>query len=177
MLPEIIETIVSMERPQGGYMAEIGGTVTNVPAFPPNTTLLTTVTPGTGRYALIVFWASTSPSSVPDSFDLYVQHAGHGLYGGNWSALPISSGVPGWAVVTQESPFEVTAINQSGLTQRAEMGYYYAVVYSRDDYDLILKMLKDKIGHGNVSWRQKVMSVIDKLDAVRPPSLPAPSMR
>lgn len=166
MLPEVIETILSMERLTGGQLAEMGGTITNVPAFPPNTTLITTVTPNSGTYALIIFYAATSPSTIPDTFDLYVQHAGHGLYGGNWSALPIASGVPGWAVVTQATPFVVTAINQSGLTQRAEMGYFYAVVYTEDDYVQIIKMLKDKIGQGNVGWRQKVIAFIDKLERV-----------
>lgn len=167
MLPEVIETILSMERPSGGWLAEMGGTITNVPAFPPNTTLTTTVTPRSGTYCLIIFYAATSPSSIPDAFEFYVQHSGHGIYGGNWSALPISNGIPGWAVVTQAAPFVATAINQSGLTQRAEMGYFYALVYSEEDYLLITRLLKDKVGQGNVSWRQKISAFIDKLEGSR----------
>ena len=164
MLPEIIETILSMERPSGGQLAEMGGTITNVPAFPPRTTLESTVTPRAGVYCLIVFYAATSPSSLPDAFDFYIQHAGHGIYGGNWSILPIVTGIPGWAIVTQEAPLIATAINQSGLTQRAEMGYFYAVVYSEEDYAQIIKMLKDKVGQGSISWRQKISAFVDKLE-------------
>lgn len=174
MLPAAIETILSFERPGGGgFIAEMGGTITNVPAFPPNTTLTTTLTPPAGMYAIIVFFAQASPNMVPDAFTVHIQHTGHGIYGGNWSSLPISTGVPGYAVVTDNAPMTIVSINTSGLTQRAEMGYLYAAVSSTENYALIVQMLRERSKSGSEGFRQQLLALASKMVA-HLPRLPLP---
>jgi len=166
MLPDAIETIFSMERPQGGFLAEMGGATAALAAFAPGANTTIYLRPPESRYALIVFWAQVTPWQVPDTLTAHFQHSGHGIYGANWSAQPIDSGTPGWAVVTDEAPMVAYVRNTSNLTQRVELGYLYGVVYSQTDYDLIRLLLKDRVGQGRE--RSALISLIDRLDAARP---------
>lgn len=160
-LPTVIETILSMERPQGGWLAEMGGSMLVTLRFPANTTQTVELRPLEGQYALIAFWNQVIPWLVPDTITVYFQHSGHGIYGGNCSANVIDSGVPGWAVITDSAPLIGTTTNTSNLVQRVEAGYFYAVVYTEEDYELIVKMLKENVGQGEK--RRQTISLLDQM--------------
>lgn len=163
-LPSAVEDVLSMERPAGGYLAEMGGSLATAAAFAPGADTTVYLRPPESRYALIIFWAQVSPWVVPDTLTVHFQHSGHGVYGGNWSAAPIDSGVPGWAVVTDEAPFVAHFHNTSNLTQRVEIAYFYGVVYSRSDYELIRQLLKDRAGQGYE--RQAITALVNKMEKV-----------
>lgn len=165
MLPSAIEDIFCTERPQGGYLAEMGGSTAALASFAPGAETTVYLRPPESRFALILFWAQVTPWQVPDTLTAHFQHDGHGIYGANWSAQPIDSGVPGWAVVTDEAPLVAHVQNTSNLTQRVELGYLYGVIYSRADYDMIRQLLKDRIGQG--LERRAICSLIDRLEAAQ----------
>lgn len=170
MLPSAVEDIISMERPGGGWLGEMAGSTASLPTFAPGADTTVYLRPPESRYAVIAFWSQVTPWLVPDTLTAHFQWSGHGIYGAIWSATPIGSGVPGWAVVTNDAPLIAHVHNESNLTQRVEMGYLYIVIYSEKDYDIIRALLKDRIGQG--PERRQIISLIDNMEAVKLASPP-----
>lgn len=143
MLPRLIEFIESLPRPGGGFLSEHGGGQVIVPTFPPGITLAVTITPPEGTYAMIAYREAVSPNIVPRAFSGTIQHSGRHYYTGTLSATVIRDGLDFYMVITTADPLWVSITNESALIQYFEEVYQFALVNSKEDYDLIVAALNN----------------------------------
>lgn len=141
MLPSIVEYLLSLPRPGGGWLVHRGGLQVIIPAFPPNTTITYIVTPLADAYAQLGWATRFGTTMVPNAFTGFVQQWGSRLYTGTLSQRIISDVVDYFIVVTLAEPTYLYISNASPLNQYCEVIGDFLVISSEEDYALILDAL------------------------------------
>lgn len=153
-VPRIIEFIESLQRPlNSSFVSEHGGGQVIVPMFPPATSAVIAITPPEGYYALITYRVSFGINIVPNVFTGWFEHAGRLRYSGTLTETVIHDGLDWYLVITDTHPLRASITNVSGLIQHFEEIHQFAIVYSAEDYNIIVNALEN-LANKNQDTRQ-----------------------
>lgn len=141
MLSNVIEYLLSLERPGGGRLVYAGGSQFIVPAFPPNTAITLTTAPFGNDYAYIPYYAAIGPAVVPGAFWGWGQHFGNRLYTGVIASWFMQNALDSFVFVTESEPAIAQLTNQTALNQYYEGISFFVAIASEDDYHRVLEAL------------------------------------
>ena len=141
MLPSLIDYLLTIRRPSGGWMTYQGAVQLVIPNFPPQTTLSYTVVPLAGTYAQIAWSLRFGNDMVPDAFSGYIQQGGSKAYTGLITQRLIDYGSNVMAVVTNAEPTLAYLTNTTALVQRYETIGQFLVVNTEQDLATLLDAL------------------------------------
>ena len=153
-LSPLIEFLQYQQKPSGEQLTLIGGSYVEVPAFPPNTTVVVSQSPGEGEVAWILFSLTFDPSIVPRAFQCYLQKYGARSYDGLLTSGPINFQHPTLTVVTKTQKSFMSIRNTTNLAQYFAMQTLWLTVNTDEDYDLI----KDIVRRYGVSARSEALA-------------------
>lgn len=159
-IPDTVEFIESIRRPTGGFAAEPGGGEVLDATFAPVTRTNSTVQPLPQHYAWIIFRFAFSASMIPDAVHLYLQSTGRDRWAGYVSHALIEEGLTGYFVITRNDPLAISRLNATPQLQYFQMLYHYALVYSLQDYELIVKSLDERANKGGLRDAHKLLALM-----------------
>lgn len=167
---QLIEYIASLRNPGGGPLVRIEGSQLRVAAFPPFTTLTTTLTPLASDYAMICYRTILGNEIVPGAFSGTLLFASGVIYSGVITQEPIRNGFQVFFVITKVTPLTYTITNLTGLFHYFEAIGKYLLVSTKDDMEFIYKVLQELTTTGPQSLLAETNRLLaDIRRALRPP--------
>ena len=141
MLPEIVNYLLTLERPGGGWLVYRGGYQVIIPAVPPNTEVSYTVTP-LNAFAWLGWATRFGTDMVPNAFTGYIHQYGTTSYTGTLTQRIRDDAFDYFIVVTESQPTIVSVTNVTALNQRCEVIGDFLVISNEDDWELCLEALR-----------------------------------
>lgn len=141
MLPNVIEYLLTQQRPGGGWLVYRGGLQVVIPVFPPGATVNYAVTPLADVYAQLGWATRFGTDMVPNSFFASCQQYGSRVFSGIVSQRVIADSIDYFIMVTDSEPTLLSITNTSPLNQYCEVIGDFLVIGSDDDYAKVLEAL------------------------------------
>lgn len=137
MLPRLVEFILSLRRPGGGFYAQQSSMQIIVDPFPPNYTLVFDLGPSEDTFAHILYLSGRSPEMVPGAFHKVLMQAGVPLFDAIITEEHILRPTASFWVVTEALKVVTRSTNLTALNQYFEINIRYLKVFSADDLKAI----------------------------------------
>ena len=141
-LSPLIERALALERPGGGYLAQMAETQMLIPYFAPQTSLNVEIGPPEGTYAAIAFEVSAA-EIYPYAFTLVLRNYGYFLLNmtippGGRAHIPFDL----FILATERNPYSLTITNTDVIGHPWSSIMGYIVIPTIDD----LAVLLDRLG-------------------------------
>lgn len=169
MEPRLVEFIKSLQRPGGGRLGEEGAQQVRITAFPPNTTMQTTLRAAPIWYAAIGYRFMFGADIVPNAFTGNIYNAGRIPLSGTMSQRIIEEGLWGFQLVTANTPIMIELTNVSGLVQLFEFTVRFIIIPSAEDLGLIREALNDLAVEGGKQYRAEALRLLRLIARGSPP--------
>jgi hypothetical protein len=141
-LPPLIEFLLAQTKPSGENLVVFGGVDYEITAFPPNTTVKVSSSPGEGEFAWIVYMLNFDPSVVPRAWRVYCQQYGARSYDGILTSAMTNNLLPFFVVATKTQPSIASITNISNLAQYLALQSMWLTVKTSEDYELVKEALR-----------------------------------
>jgi len=141
-LPYLIESLLSIRRPNGGNLVHQGASQTVVNQMPPYTQIVLNVFPFGTDYFDIVYQSYIDPTVVPDVYHGYGQYFGTRMYEGTIAAGFMAYQLESLVFISGAEPAQALIRNNTPVYQYYAGVAFYVAIASEKDYDAILEHLE-----------------------------------
>ncbi len=142
MLTDIFTFLLTLEKSPNESLVTLGASQTEIAAFPPNTAVTLTVTPGEGEFAYIMHYTNFDPAMVPRAFQAFGQQLGARVYDAIVNAWLTQNHVDTYIVITKQQGTLARIQNLTPLNQYYSGIVFWLVVKTAEDYQLVREALR-----------------------------------
>lgn len=141
-LPHVIEYLLTLRGPSGGFLVHQGASQTVIPIVPPHTQFILEVFPFESDYFDIIYASYFDPSVVPGVFYGWGQYYGSRTSEGTINTGILSHVFDSFVFINQAEPGMILIKNNTALNQYYAGGVDYIAISSEHDYDTVIAALK-----------------------------------
>ncbi len=141
-LPYVIEYLLTLKRPSGGFLAHQGASQTVIPIVPPHTQFVLEVFPFGSDYYDIIYASYVDPSVVPGVYYAWGQYYGSRVQEGTLNTGMMTYLLDSFVFINQSEPGMALIRNNTALNQYYAGFVYFISISSEHDYDTIIAALK-----------------------------------